>query len=527
MRDAPPPPRNPAEIARETFSRLAKQRVAPTPDNYRDIYNEIAGIAAESSCETVLAGFARLLTSMPGDASRSGERLARALKARDWTDYSAALDALANAHLQPKPVVAALVVPAATAPLRAPEPPADVDVQTRILREMLGRTLGYAIPPLLLNAPDLVSESEALAAETREARSEPALSDVAARLKKLCFKLDIKGVDLAEQQGLLLQLFRLLLENVGELLEDDGWLRGQIDSVRKMLDGPITHLALKDATASLKEVIYKQGVLKHSLSEAKVTVKGMMMTFVDRLGAVAVSTGDYHEKIDQYSRKISLAQDIKQLNHILDDVMRETRAAQTEALRSRDEMIKARQEMQDAEDRIHALESKLEQMSELVREDQLTGSLNRRGLDEVFTREFARVDRRGTTLCIAMLDLDDFKRLNDTHGHIAGDNALVHLVAIVKETLRTMDVVGRFGGEEFLIILPDTTLAAAAQTITRLQRELTKRLFMVNDERLLITFSGGVAARRPEEDVQSLIKRADAALYEAKKAGKNRVSTAE
>ena len=90
-----------------------------------------------------------------------------------------------------------------------------------------------------------------------------------------------------------------------------------------------------------------------------------------------------------------------------------------------------------------------------------------------------------------------------------------------------MDVVGRFGGEEFLIILPDTTLAAAAQTITRLQRELTKRIFMVNDERLLITFSGGVAARRPDEDVQSLIKRADAALYEAKKAGKNRVSTAE
>ena len=524
MRDKPQPPQNPAEIARETFSRLARQRVSPTPDNYRDIYNEIAGIAAESSTETVLAGFAQLLSAIPGDVAQSGERLARALKARDWTDYSVCLNSLASAHLQPKPVPQA-VVP--TPPPRAPEPPAEADVQTRMLREMLSRTLGYAIPPLLINAPELISESEAIAAETKEARSEPALNEVAARLKKLCFKLDIKGVDLAEQQELLLQLFRLLLENVGELLEDDSWLRGQIESVQKMLDRPITHLTLKDATASLKEVIYKQGLLKHSLSEAKVTVKGMMLTFVERLGAVAASTGDYHEKIDQYSQKISLAQDIKELNHVLDDVMRETRSAQSEALRSRDEMIQARQEMQDAEDRIHALESKLEQMSELVREDQLTGSLNRRGLDEVFEREFARVDRRGTTLCIAMLDLDDFKRLNDTHGHIAGDHALVHLVALVKETLRTMDVVGRFGGEEFLIILPDTTLAAAAQTITRLQRELTKRIFMVNDERLLITFSGGVASRRPDEDVQSLIKRADAALYEAKKAGKNRVSTAE
>ncbi|MGI4938567.1 MAG: GGDEF domain-containing protein, partial [Janthinobacterium lividum] len=271
----------------------------------------------------------------------------------------------------------------------------------------------------------------------------------------------------------------------------------------------------------------KQGLLKHSLSEAKITVKGMMMTFIDRLSAVAVSTGDYHEKIDQYSQKISLAQDVKGLNVILDDVMRETRAAQLEALRSRDEMVTARQEMQDAEQRIHALESQLEKMSELVREDQLTGSLNRRGLDEVFEREFSRVDRQGGQLCIAMLDLDDFKRLNDTHGHVAGDGALVHLVTLVKETLRTMDVVGRFGGEEFLIILPDTTLASATQTITRLQRELTKRIYMVNHERLLITFSGGVAARRPNEDPLALIKRADAALYEAKKAGKNRVSVAE
>ena len=101
-------------------------------------------------------------------------------------------------------------------------------------------------------------------------------------------------------------------------------------------------------------------------------------------------------------------------------------------------------------------------MSELVREDQLTGSLNRRGLDDVFERERARADRRGTPLCIAMLDLDDFKRLNDTYGHLAGDDALSHLVKVVKDTLRSMDVIARFGGEEFLILLPETTVEAAA-----------------------------------------------------------------
>jgi diguanylate cyclase len=253
----------------------------------------------------------------------------------------------------------------------------------------------------------------------------------------------------------------------------------------------------------------------------------MMITFIDRLSAVATSTGDYHEKIDIYSRKISQAPDINTLNKILDDVMRETRSAQQEALKSRDEMIQARQEVQEAENRIHMLESKLEQMSELVREDQLTGSLNRRGLDDVFEREVARSERRHTPFCIAMLDLDDFKKLNDTHGHLAGDEALIHLVKVVKETLRTMDVIARFGGEEFLIMLPDTPLEEAAQTITRVQRELTKQIFMHNNEKLLITFSAGVALRQPNEDQTALIKRADAALYRAKQAGKNRVVVAE
>ena len=90
-----------------------------------------------------------------------------------------------------------------------------------------------------------------------------------------------------------------------------------------------------------------------------------------------------------------------------------------------------------------------------------------------------------------------------------------------------MDVIARFGGEEFLIVLPDTPLDEAMQTVTRLQRELTKRIFMVNNERLLITFSAGVALRRGDEDQASMIKRADTALYQAKRAGKNRVISAD
>ena len=412
-------------------------------------------------------------------------------------------------------------------PVSAIAPLLGEDPQISVLRGLLTRTLTLAVTSLLQGAPELAEESEALGASIQHARSLQALAETGARLKQLCYKIELKSGDMAEKHELLLRLFKMLLENVNELLDDDSWLSGQIAGVQNLLAGPISHSALKDAIRSLKEVIYKQGILKHSLTEAKVTVKNMMIIFIDRLSAIATTTGDYHEKIDKYSQKISQAQDISELNLILHDVMRETRLTQTEALRSRDEMMAARQEVQGAEARIHELESKLAQMSELVREDQLTGSLNRRGLDDVFERELARSERRGAPLCVAMLDLDDFKRINDTHGHLAGDQVLIHLVRVTKDTLRTMDVIARFGGEEFLILLPDTPIDDAMQTITRLQRELTKRIFMHNNEQLLITCSVGVALRAPNEEQTLLIKRADDALYKAKRAGKNRVVAAE
>jgi diguanylate cyclase len=520
------PEQNPADIAREAFKRLAVRRIAPTPEAYRDIYNEIAGISEPAAApaapvgsvdpgpESVLSQFATRLTENTGDLAEFGRRFNRAVKTRDWEGYAKTLSQLVERHF-----VARKGIEIAGA---------DADnEQSRVLRDLLSRTLTFAVASLLSGAPVLVAEAESLGAATKLAHSEEALAEIGLRLKQLCFQIELRGGDSGEQQELLLRLFKLLLENVSELLDDDSWLRGQIESVQNLIAGPLDVRALEEATRSLKEVIYKQGQLKHSLSDVKLTVKNMMMTFIDRLSQVAASTGDFHEKIGGYSEKISKADNISELNSILDEVLKETRLVQSEALKARDKMVLARQEVQDAETRIHALEAKLQHLSELVREDQLTGSLNRRGLDDVFERETARADRRGTPLCIAILDLDDFKKLNDTYGHIAGDAALKHLVKIVKDTLRSMDVIARFGGEEFLILMPETSVEAAATTMTRLQRELTKHFFLHDNEKVLITFSAGVALRRPNEEQTELVKRADKAMYTAKQTGKNRVVIAE
>jgi diguanylate cyclase len=297
--------------------------------------------------------------------------------------------------------------------------------------------------------------------------------------------------------------------------------------VQDLIAGPLDIRSLEDATRGLKDVILKQGRLRHSISDVRATVKNMMLTFIDRLGTVAASTGDHHARLSGYSERIGSASNIDELGDVMEQVLREMRAAQDDALASRDRMVAVHKEVQEAEDRIRMLEAELQHMSELVREDQLTGSLNRRGLDDVFERESARADRRNTPLCAAILDLDNFKKLNDTYGHLAGDGALKHLVKVVRDTLRSMDVIARFGGEEFVILMPETEVDAAAAAMVRVQRELTRHFFMHDNEKMLITFSCGVALRYPNEDQASLVARADRAMYQAKQTGKNRVVVAE
>lgn len=548
----PTPPKSPTDIARETFKRLALERIAPTPEAYRKIYVEISGVNEDepsknelsqnndkdaippSEAENLLLHFAKSLQKSSGELASFGHRFGRALSAKNWSDYGKALNELAD-KVNAKPALSNQISLVDPIPVSATIPAKKISLvdddapsnqKETILKDLLFRTLSMALTSLLKSTPPLAEESESIGQAIKSAGNESELNHIGARLKQLCFQIELKSGDTAEQQELLLRLFALLLENVRELLDDDNWLRGQIEVVQNLIAGPIDHRALQEATRSLKDVIYKQGVLKHSLAESKTSVKNMMATFIDRLDVMTSTTSNYQQKIDQYSQKISQTRDLNEVENIIHGILNETNTIQNEASRSQQIMLAAQKEVKEAEVRIKELEDKLAQMSELVREDQLTGSLNRRGLDDVFEREADRADRRGTPLCAAMLDLDNFKKLNDTHGHAAGDEALIHVVRIVKQTLRSIDMIARYGGEEFLIVMPETSLEEAARAMTRVQRELTTHFFTANDQRLFITFSAGVALRAPHEAQESVLKRADKAMYEAKKSGKNRVITA-
>lgn len=391
------------------------------------------------------------------------------------------------------------------------------------LSEMLAQTLEST----LSLQPELTQEVQTLAQQVRNIKTNEEVTALAKQLRQFWIKAELRGGDKAKIHEGLVRLLRLLVENIGEMVENEEWLHGQIVTLQEIIANPIDRRAIADAERNLREAIIKDGMLKQSLTDAKTTLKSLMTTFIDRLGEITTSTGDYHQKIEGYSKKIGKSDNLTELSHLLDDIMQDTRIIQASALRSHEELLGTRKQVQESEAKIKKLEQELAQVSELVHADQLTGALNRRGLDEAFEREATRADRSQTSLCVALLDIDDFKRLNDTLGHHAGDQALMYLSNVIKEALRPSDSVARYGGEEFIILLPDISLAEAASTVERLQRELTKKFFLHENDRVLVTFSAGVAQRAPEESQEEVIGRADKAMYQAKKTGKNRVVVAE
>lgn len=581
---------NPFEIAREALRLLAVRRIPPTPDNYLTLYQEIAGIkpAAEPFPEKQLRALTNSLPKSTPDQMRLSRQLEEALKNANWDDYKTRLidfiEALAvtqklawsdlisdllrqwdakhiglTAARKRESLEHVLVGSggnpenlfnrlqsllrswgqgqgrdleqgspaeiADTATSAGPLTTSADDLQPE-LRQLFAFTLETAIATLLVENTQLTADAVHLAKDIRGANNPAQMQEFLTRLKRFAFKLELLAEDQGELRQSLLGILRLLVGNITELVLDDHWLHGQIEVVRDIIDKPLSQRALDDAERRLKEVLFKQSQLKASLSEARESIKNMLAGFVDHLADFAESTSDYHDKIESCAEKISSANDISELENVLGEVMRETRTIQINAQRSRDELRTTQQKVQESEARIQELERELETTSDLVRHDQLTGVLNRRGLEETFTKEAARATRHETSLCVALIDIDNFKKLNDSLGHHAGDEALIHLASICRTTLRPQDTVARYGGEEFIILLPDTSLTDARIALTRLQRELTKKFFLHDNEKVLITFSAGVTQMTPADDQATVIKRADEAMYQAKQTGKNRVVTA-
>lgn len=603
---------NITEIARETIKRLALARLAPTPDNYLRIYNEIANIPEQKTLlgalkktikkrlqqagqkESWLLAWDNMLateswqdlpslfddtlvakaqanqiwpttirtllkvwtTSHTGlTQERKKETLDRVLNnfgqqaelpnkimtmIESWLQYGTEAKSSQKNHAleqsestrsestRSEPAQALAMVSASERTLNTDAQASEDAILKQAfnaLQDMLKQALNHGLIPRLEGYPELLEDANRLLQATQNAHILSDWQALSLQLKSLLLQVAMLDAEEIGVKNDLLNLLKLLIDNIGELVSDDQWLKGQVALVKTVISGPIEKEMLVDAKRSLKEVIYKQSLLKNSLAEAKSNFKKMIAIFIERLSSISDTTGQYHSKIESYAENLSQTDDISQINHIVEGLMSDTRTMQVDILRSREAILTQQDQAIAAEKKIQELEVALTDLGEKVRIDQLTGVLNRRGLDESFKQEIARAQRGNYQLSVAMLDIDNFKQLNDAYGHEAGDGALQHLANLIKETIRPVDIVARFGGEEFVILLPDTDMKQASAVIQRLQRALTKMFYMHNNERLLVTFSAGLALLGLDETNIEVLHRADKAMYMAKQAGKNRVIT--
>ena len=181
--------------------------------------------------------------------------------------------------------------------------------------------------------------------------------------------------------------------------------------------------------------------------------------------------------------------------------------------------------------RLHAqreeLSAALLRIGELATRDELCGLFNRRHMQGLLEAERERSLRAGHPWSVALIDVDHFKRVNDGHGHAAGDAVLRAIAAAGQAVVRKGDVLARWGGEEFVLLLHDIERAGAAIAVERLREQLAARPVAVEGHQLSVTVSIGLAAHAIGESIEQTLSRADAALYRAKAGGRNRVATAD
>lgn len=470
-------------------------------------------------------GLQHVLTSARSDVARLQARLRQLVAS--WDDAGAAGEAGAEA---PAPAGTAATDPAAAArpaaapapatAERSPDPAVDgrPEAWLQICRQLAG-TVQTALP---------ADDARAV--------------DVGARLRDLVDGLDgpqpteqaIEALDQACDEvrrmlqhrhhlvALLGSLAGELTQGLSDLSEDDSWVRGQCDAMRSELDEGLSARGVRAVSDLLRGTRLRQQQVREERSQAQTALKGLIHRMLQDLGQLNDQTGRFNAHLGRYVEVIGQADSLEGLADVVREMVDETRTVHSLVAQTTGRLQDEHEKASALASRVNELEEELRRLSDEVSTDQLTQIANRRGLLRQFETASAQAQRQEAALSVGILDLDNFKKLNDTFGHQTGDEALKFLARRVGAGLRPTDTLARYGGEEFVVLLPDTPVDEGQRVLTRVQRLLSAELFMHENKQTFVTFSAGVTLYRAGEPLEAALQRADEALYEAKRTGKNR-----
>ena len=522
-----------AQIAKAALRRLALERLEPTPENYERAYRLEAGEAADSTealatlIERIVRGMERsghnwtparrkegiqrVLAAGRGDAKKLQQRLSQLVNS--WESDAAATPVALAEATQPAPTRPPPLELAANAPT------ADASVAWERVARTLGHALQQALPAHEGANHELATE---LAALIDRMQGNGASDALAADSETLALRIERV---LQHRHHLFDQLGKLcheLTSSLTDLAEEGSWVKGQCDAMRLKIEEGLSARGVRAVSDMLHHARKRHAEVRGEREKARDALKSLITQMLSELGELGSKTGNFHESVGRYAEVIEQSDSLESLTGVVREMVAESRAVQTLVQQTQERLQQEHSKATDLTQRVVELEDEMKRLSDEVSTDQLTQIANRRGLMQAFEVERARLERSGGELSIGLLDIDNFKRLNDELGHSAGDEALKSLAAVVSKTLRPTDRVARYGGEEFVVLLPQTPAAEGEQVLTRLQRSLTGGLFMHKDKQIFVTFSAGVTDYRLAERIEDSLERADQALYEAKRTGKNR-----
>ena len=318
----------------------------------------------------------------------------------------------------------------------------------------------------------------------------------------------------------------------------------EIDQIQEKIEKGI---AKEEWPDTLGDIANSVSLALKKLSDEKSELKRFILTVTEQLSEITDAiTKDFEEQASGWSdtlslqelvqsgiikieKKVNAVQDITQLKAVVGDNINSIRdGVESFVLRANQRHDATETRNEKLSKKIAKMEQKTEKLQQKIAEnrknllyDTLTGVRSRFAYNEQITQELARWKRYGTPFSYAILDIDHFKKVNDKYGHNAGDKALRLIAQLMQKKIRKSDTLFRIGGEEFVLLLTNTSAAQAEPLITKLRNGIVDSGFHFKQQRVVLTLSAGITEVATEDSIESMYERADAALYQAKESGRN------
>lgn len=266
-------------------------------------------------------------------------------------------------------------------------------------------------------------------------------------------------------------------------------------------------------------VEYSHMPVYHKLEEG---IKRILLEMMDGITTTGKEVSERGKKIEKISSQVSVSDGSEKIKSFATSILSETRAIVESS-----EQFKSR--LEHTSEEVVALKKELATEKEKAVTDPLTGVANRRALESELKQKIKEASEKKLNLCLLMADIDHFKRVNDTHGHLVGDKVLTITSTMLKEQVKGKDFIARYGGEEFVILLPDTPIVGAMIVAEKIRvsvegLQLQVKKTQTRESIGKVTISIGVAKYIPGESMEDFIARADKCLYHSKANGRNRVT---